>query len=231
MLMRGWMQGLLVVLGLVSAVGVQAQGQMEMPNMQMPNMQMPNMQMPNMQMPGMPTMPMASNPRVQVPMGYGSPAGDISPALMQFDKIPGVINRGPVLQIPMPQGYSMEDVVFDLESGLAEHNLKVVAKQHLGKAIAERSGEPFPAYDIYHICNLTVGEKIIRAEPAFGAFLPCKVVLYQDPQSKRIWAVTYKPSFAMVYFPFMPEETKAAANQIGDHLFNILFGIASSNDQ
>nr|CRH07546.1 conserved exported protein of unknown function [Candidatus Magnetococcus massalia] len=164
--------------------------------------------------------------QAEMPMGYGSPALEQSQAIRQFDDVKGVIHRGPVLQIPMPKDYSMEDVVFDLQSGLAEHNLKIVAKQSLGSAISARSGKPFPTYDIYHICNLTVGERIITDEPAFGAFLPCKVVLYEDKDTGRVWAVTYKPSFAMVYFPEMPEETKNSALRIGDHLFNILYGIA-----
>ncbi|MEG3641326.1 DUF302 domain-containing protein [Magnetococcus sp. PR-3] len=247
MLMRGFMQGLVVLAGLMTLGTAQADESpqvhpnmqmpgMAMPNMQMPNMQMPNMQMPNMQMPGMPPMPggmpmQQPKSKVQIPMGYGSPAVEASRALRQFDEVPGVIHRGPVLQIPMPKEYSMDDVVFDLESGLAEHNLNIVAKQTLGKAIAARSGKPFPAYDIYHICNLTVGEQIIRDQPAFGAFLPCKVVLYEDQQTGQIWAVTYKPSFAMVYFPDMPQDTKASANKIGDHLFNILFGIATSGEE
>ncbi|MBF0589139.1 MAG: DUF302 domain-containing protein [Magnetococcales bacterium] len=145
----------------------------------------------------------------------------------QIDGLPGVQHHGPVLQIPMPEGISFEDIEFSLESELAGQNLKLVMTQHLGRAIAARQGTPYPAYNIYHICNLTIGEKIISSEPAFGAFLPCKVVLYEEKPGGRVWAVTYKPAFALGYFPHIPEEVRKAAIEVGDRMYEILYRLAT----
>ncbi|OSM06171.1 DUF302 domain-containing protein [Magnetofaba australis] len=150
-------------------------------------------------------------------------------SVKQFDAIEGVTHHGPVLKVPMPASMKLEDVIFELESALAEENLNIVGRNEIGKAIGKRNGEPFPAFTILHICNLTAGEKIIRNEPAFGAFLPCKVVLYEESPGGRVWIVTYKPTFAMIYFPDMPEEAKAAAGEIGDKLFNIIHELVVSN--
>ncbi len=145
----------------------------------------------------------------------------------EIDALPGVKHYGPVLQIPMPEGASFDDIEFSLESELAGQNLKLVMTQHLGRAIAARQDKPFPTYNIYHICNLTIGEKIISAEPAFGAFLPCKVVLYEEKPGGRVWAVTYKPSFALAYFPHLPDEVRTSAMEVGDRMFGILYRLAT----
>lgn len=149
----------------------------------------------------------------------------------QFDSIPGVAHYGPVLKVPMPADATFEDLEFDLESETEGRNLSIVFKQYIGKAIAKRIGKPFPRYTIYHICNLADGEAIIRAQPAFGAFLPCKLVLYEDPKNGRIWALTYKPGFAVGYFPDFPSDTMDVANRIGDQLFDILYILATGQNE
>lgn len=148
----------------------------------------------------------------------------------QFDDLPGVRHRGPVMQVPLPEGVSFDDAVFSLESEAEGANLNIVSRQNLGKAIAARrgaGGEPFPAYVIFNICNLTIGEKIIEAEPAFGAFLPCKVVLYEETSGGKVWVVSYKPAFALAYFPEMPVATVQAAQKVGDLMFDIIYRMAT----
>ena len=156
------------------------------------------------------------------PVGYARTLAEI-----QLDTVPGVRHRGPALQIPMPKGAGFADIAFLLESELADANLNVISKQDLGKAITARQNKPFPAYVIYHICNLEVGRKIIESEPAFGVFLPCKVVLYEEKMGGRVWAVIYKPGFALAYFPALPTEAVKGAREVGDRLFNILYTLAT----
>ncbi|MGN7613334.1 DUF302 domain-containing protein [Magnetococcales bacterium HHB-1] len=150
-----------------------------------------------------------------------------SKAEKSLEKLPGVKINGPVLQIPLSEETTFEDARFFLESELAGVNLKVVVHQKLGKALAERTGKPRAAYDIYHICNLGIGGLMLDAEPGFGAFMPCKIALYEEKIGGRVWAVIYKPAFALSYFPGLPQSMVEAAMEIGNKMYEVLYTIAT----
>ncbi|MBF0186888.1 MAG: DUF302 domain-containing protein [Magnetococcales bacterium] len=164
----------------------------------------------------------------EIHLGHAGPEEfERTEAEKQFDTIEGVRHHGPILQIPMPEGVTLEDLEMTLESEIAGANLKIVARQNIGKALRDRGDKDFPDYRIYHICNLTVGGKLLSLEPAFGAFMPCKLVLYEESPGGRVWALTYKPAFALAYFPEISQEAVDAAQDVGDRMYDILYLMAT----
>ncbi|MBF0448013.1 MAG: DUF302 domain-containing protein [Magnetococcales bacterium] len=166
--------------------------------------------------------PIFSSHAQEAPKGY-----EITASEARLNALPGVRHHGPVLEIPLLEGASFDDLVMTLEGEMPEANLNIVARQDMGNAITARTGIPMPRYVIFNICNLEVGRKIITVEPAFGAFMPCKVVLYEESMDGRVWAITYKPAFAIPYFPNLPQEALDAAREVGDKMFDILFLMAT----
>ena len=65
------------------------------------------------------------------------------PSEAGLEALPGVRIRGPVIQAPLPREMTFEDAELYLESGTADHNLNIMRVNHIGKAIAERTGKPF----------------------------------------------------------------------------------------
>jgi uncharacterized protein (DUF302 family) len=71
------------------------------------------------------------------------------------------------------------DVLDDINFAISQHNFRITGGNHIGGAIGERLGKPFPQSEIIHFCNLEYAHRLLEAAPDYLLHMPCKVVVYE----------------------------------------------------
>lgn len=77
--------------------------------------------------------------------------------------------------------------------------MNLVGTLNVQKGLKARGIPSNRPYMIYEVCNLVLGAHILKSSPEFGAFAPCKIVLFE--QDGRLKLLTYLPTYALRYFP------------------------------
>jgi len=94
-----------------------------------------------------------------------------------------------VWKMAVEPGLSPQDVETAMKSKAVEHNIKDVGELPLYKQIEATTGKPYRFIKIYMFCNAMTAARMIEYDPAFSAYLPCRVTLLQDPAGK-LWLYT-----------------------------------------
>lgn len=94
-----------------------------------------------------------------------------------------------VWKMPVDAGLSPEDVEAGMKSAAVERNILNVGELPLSKQVAASTGKPYRFVKIYMYCNAQTAARMIDYDPAFAAYLPCRITLVEDPQG-RLWLYT-----------------------------------------
>jgi uncharacterized protein (DUF302 family) len=70
-----------------------------------------------------------------------------------------------------------DDVVEDIVFAIGQHNYRITGRNDIGKAIAKRSGQPYPAFAVLHFCNIQVAKRIYDINPDFALHMPCRIAV------------------------------------------------------
>lgn len=96
---------------------------------------------------------------------------------------------------------SFDDVMMSLEEAIKRRNWMVTGINHMDDTLRRRAadlGDPAPDFERYKIvglCNLTLADHAIRANPYVGVFLPCRALIYRARGTSETVVVTFRPSF------------------------------------
>jgi uncharacterized protein (DUF302 family) len=66
-------------------------------------------------------------------------------------------------------------------------------------------------YAVVEVCKAELAAEVLKAEPRFGVFMPCRIVVYQQGENTIMTSVL--PTRLLTFFPAKPE-VKAAALQV-----------------
>jgi uncharacterized protein (DUF302 family) len=119
------------------------------------------------------------------------------PALGQ--QRPGVEQTPQLFIVRVPA--SFDDVMTSLQEAIKRRNYVVTGINNMDETLAQRShdigGPPLPwaRYKVVGFCNLTLADEAVRLNPAVGAFLPCRAVVYQERGARETIVVALRPSF------------------------------------
>ncbi len=122
--------------------------------------------------------------------------------------MPPINTSSPLYIVNVDRGVTPAGVKLGITNGAESENMNVVGTLDIQQGLKARGIKSSSPYVIYEVCNLVLGAKILRSTPAFGAFAPCKVVMYEDHGQLKL--LTYLPTYALRYFPKNPEATKVA---------------------
>ena len=86
--------------------------------------------------------------------------------------------------------------------------MNLVGTLNVEKGLKARGIKTHKPYTIYEVCNLVLGAPILKSTPEFGAFAPCKIVLFE--QHGHLKLLTYLPTYALRYFPPNAKSAKVA---------------------
>jgi uncharacterized protein (DUF302 family) len=87
------------------------------------------------------------------------------------------------------------DVLLDLEFAITDHNFRITGANHIGAAIGERIGQPFPEAEVIHFCNLEYARRLLEIDPDFLSYMPCQITVIQGQNGVIVstWLLPDRP--------------------------------------
>lgn len=138
---------------------------------------------------------------------------------------PGVMQgesdaESPLYRVDLPPERTLEQVELSIQSKASGLNLADVGTLDLAEGMRNRGIEYDQVYKVYQVCNLGLGAEILREVPAFGAFIPCKIVVFEA--GDHLALITYRPTYALRYFPDAPDRAARIAREIEQDIIEVM---------
>ena len=132
-----------------------------------------------------------------------------------------------ILEMPLAEGVSLEDAVESMKLRANALNFKLVAELPLSRQVEAMTGAPQPRMTIYQFCDALTAKQLLDSNPAFAAFLPCRVALIEDEQGKgRIIMLNMEN---LIRAANLPPDLRRKAEQVRDNLLSIM--VAGANGE
>ena len=81
-----------------------------------------------------------------------------------------------------------DDVVEDIEFAISQNNFRITGRNEIGKAISQRTGNPYPQSVILHFCSLQAAQAIYDINPDYLLHMPCRIAVRKETSSVLIEA-------------------------------------------
>ncbi|PKM45411.1 MAG: hypothetical protein CVV05_07630 [Gammaproteobacteria bacterium HGW-Gammaproteobacteria-1] len=140
------------------------------------------------------------------------------PAPLQFD-----INQS-VIKQPLADGVSADDAIEAMKSKAIALNMKFVAHQPLSQELQAR-GIKSGRLEIFQFCNPMDAYEMVKFNPVFAAYMPCRIALVEDQEGKT-WLMMLNLDMVIDNTPLTPE-VKAIAARVNTTLKTILEAAAA----
>jgi uncharacterized protein (DUF302 family) len=123
---------------------------------------------------------------------------------------------------------STEDVVDNLKSMAGDNNFLVVgdSKMSINSSIKE-GGKRY--IRILHFCAPSVAEKFIGFSEAFGAFMPCRILIVEDDKGNR-WLYTMAMELMLYGGKPLPADMMTMAETVRDLMYGMMDAAAVDGD-
>jgi uncharacterized protein (DUF302 family) len=94
-----------------------------------------------------------------------------------------------------------------------------VSGVHDLQAALQKEGYEHGSYAVVEICRADLAFGVLKAEPRFGAFMPCRIAVYQVGSEGTV-VTTVLPTRLLTFFP--EARVKDAAKQVDAALISII---------
>ena len=126
-----------------------------------------------------------------------------------------------IWKMPVEKDLTAEDVETAMKSAAVERNIKDVGELPLYKQIEATTGKPYRFIKIYRFCNAMTAARMIEYDPAFSAFLPCRVTLMEGPDGK-LWLYTLNMDLMIHGGKSLPPKLYEEAVQVRETILAIM---------
>lgn len=75
---------------------------------------------------------------------------------------------------------SFDDVVFELDFAITDHNFRITGRNSIGSGLRERGYHDFPNVEVIHFCSLELAREVLLLDPGFVAHMPCRVTVHEE---------------------------------------------------
>ena len=124
-----------------------------------------------------------------------------------------------VIKQQLAEGVSADDAIEALKSKAVEVNMKFVAHQPLSKELEARGVET-GRLEIFQFCNPMDASEMVKFNPIFAAYMPCRIALVEDQEGKT-WLMMLNLDMLINSTP-LPPELKKIAEKVNSNLTQIL---------
>jgi len=126
-----------------------------------------------------------------------------------------------VKSIPVQEGLTAEDVVEAMKSQAVSNNILFAGEAPFYKQVEAVTGEAYRYVAFYYFCDAKVGAMMVDYNPAYTAFMPCRISLAQDKQGK-LWLHTMDLDYFIHSGKSLPPELKEGAQRVAKALNKIM---------
>ena len=126
-----------------------------------------------------------------------------------------------VWRTKVADGLTAEDVGQSIQTIADERNIKSVGFLPLGDQVAAMTGEDWRVLNIYLYCNPLTAAKMVEFDPAFAAYLPCRVSLVED-ETGQLWIYTLNMDLMIYGGETLPPELLEEALRVKETMLQIL---------
>ena len=146
---------------------------------------------------------------------FGVSAADkqATPNAQSFD-----INQT-VVKMALADDVSADDAIEALQSKSVELNMKFVAHQPLSKELESRGVET-GRLEIFQFCNPMDAHEMVKFNPIFAAYMPCRIALVED-QDGKTWLMMLNLDMLINNSPLTPE-LREIAERVNNTLTQIM---------
>jgi uncharacterized protein (DUF302 family) len=168
--------------------------------------------------------------------GMISKVGTLHPDAMghymdMFEKVleTGDSAQAMIRKVKINDDVSTEDVVENMKSIAGENNFLVVgdSKMSIDSSLKEPGGKRY--IRILHFCAPSVAEKFIGYSEAFGAFMPCRILIVEDDEGNR-WLYTMAMELMLYGGKPLPDDMMKMAENVRDLMYGMMDAAATDGD-
>ena len=124
-----------------------------------------------------------------------------------------------VVKMALADDVSADDAIEALQSKSVELNMKFVAHQPLSKELESRGVET-GRLEIFQFCNPMDAHEMVKFNPIFAAYMPCRIALVED-QDGKTWLMMLNLDMLINNSPLTPE-LREIAERVNDTLTQIM---------
>jgi len=126
-----------------------------------------------------------------------------------------------VWKAKVAEGLTFEEVDESIKNIAIERNIRGVGELPLGDQVAAMTGEPWRKLQIYLYCNPLTAAKMIEHDPAYAAYLPCRISLVEDDKG-QLWIYTLDMDMMIYGGKTLPDALLKEALEVKDIMQDIL---------
>ncbi len=126
-----------------------------------------------------------------------------------------------VWRAKVADGLTFDEVDQSIQTIAQERNIKDVGSLPLGDQVEAMTGAPWRILKIYLYCNPLTAAKMVEFDPAFAAYLPCRVSLVED-ENGELWIYTLNMDLMIYGGETLPDALLAEALEVKETMQQIL---------
>ena len=153
--------------------------------------------------------------------GFDPKAKDMYMAMADDLVATGNSAAATVWKVKVADGLTADDVDQSIQNIANERNIKSVGFLPLGDQVAAMTGEPWRVLNIYLYCNPLTAAKMVEYDPAFAAYLPCRVSLVEDANGD-LWIYTLNMDLMIYGGKTLPPDLLKEALDVKETMLEIL---------
>jgi len=153
--------------------------------------------------------------------GFDDQAFDTYKSMMDRLAETGNSAAATVWKAKVAEGLTFEEVDQSIKQIAIDRNIKGVGDLPLGDQVAAMTGKPWRKLNIYLYCNPLTAAKMVEYDPAYAAYLPCRVSLVED-DSGQLWLYTLDMDMMIYGGKTLPPDLLKEALEVKDIMKDIL---------
>lgn len=147
-----------------------------------------------------------------------------------FDKVLETGNSAEAMirKVKINDDVSTEDAIENMKSIASENNFLVVgdSKMSVNSSI-KKGGKRY--IRILHFCAPSVAEQFIGYSEAFGAFMPCRILIVEDDEGNR-WLYTMAMELMLYGGKPLPDDMMKMAETVRGLMYGMMDAAATDSD-
>jgi uncharacterized protein (DUF302 family) len=139
--------------------------------------------------------------------------------------MPNVDLSNAIYEVQVNEGVSYQDVVDSLKSVSEGMNFVNPANFPIGDHMKLRGVDPQGVKEVHSFCNLSMGTEIMLDHPEFLVFAPCRIALYEKPDSNKklkLFIGLARPTYDLKSIKHPTERAKKSAQELEDALIILM---------